>query len=93
MQAKKKDVELDPRIFPVREQGPLSGLVSSLKYYSKTRIDKNRHRSPSGVGKTSQQKRRPLRSALKNGGPEGTRTPDLLRVKQALYQLSYRSEN
>lgn len=61
-------VKLDPPKFPVREQGPLSGLVSSLKYYSKTRIDKNRHRAPSGVGKTSQQKRHPVRSALKNGG-------------------------
>lgn len=85
--------EVDPPKFPVREQGPETGLVSSLKYYSKTRIDKNRHRAPSGVGKTNQQKRHPVRSALKNGGPEGTRTPDLLRVKQALYQLSYRSEN
>lgn len=93
MQAKKKDVELDPPIFPVREQGPETGLISSLKYYSKTRIDKNRRRAPSGVGKTSQQKRHLLQGALKNGGPEGTRTPDLLRVKQALYQLSYRSEN
>lgn len=65
MQAKKKDVELDPRIFPVREQGPETGLISSLKYYSKTRIDKNRRRAPSGVGKTSQQKRHPVRSALK----------------------------
>lgn len=93
MQAKKKDVELDPRIFPVREQGPETGLSFCPKYLSKTSIDKNRRRAPSGEGKTSQQKRHPVRSALKNGGPEGTRTPDLLRVKQALYQLSYRSEN
>ena len=85
--------EVDPPKFPVREQGPREGLVSSLKYYSKTRIDKNRRRAPSGVGKTSQQKRHPIRGVFLNGGPEGTRTPDLLRVKQALYQLSYRSEN
>ena len=64
MQAKKKDVELDPRIFPVREQGPLSGLVSSLKYYSKTRIDKNRRRTPTGAGKTTQQKRHSTKSAF-----------------------------
>ena len=56
-------------------------------------MDENSGRAPSGVGKTHQQKRHPTKSALKNGGPEGTRTPDLLRVKQALYQLSYRSEN
>ena len=85
--------EVDPRKFPVREQGPETGLISSLKYYSKTRIDKNRCRAPSDVHPISQQKRHSVRSALKNGGPEGTRTPDLLRVKQALYQLSYRSEN
>lgn len=48
--------EVDPPKFPVRDQGPREGLVSSLKYYSKTRIDKNRRRAPSGVGKTSQQK-------------------------------------
>lgn len=84
---------MDHPKFPVREQCPREGLVSSLKYYSKTRIDKNRHRAPSDVHPISQQKRHPIRSALKNGGPEGTRTPDLLRVKQALYQLSYRSEN
>ena len=64
--------EVAPPKFPVREQGPETGLVSSLKYYSKTRIDKNRHRAPSGVGKTSQQKRHPVRSALKNGGPDRT---------------------
>lgn len=35
-----------------------------------TRIDKNFTISPSGVGKTQQQKRHPVRSALKNGGAE-----------------------
>ena len=39
---------------------------------------------------SSQIKNPPLRVGFKFG-PEGTRTPDLLRVKQALYQLSYRS--
>ena len=58
---------------------------------SKTCTDKNRIETPSGVGKTSQQKRHSTKSALKNGGPDRTRTCDLLRVKQALYQLSYRS--
>ena len=57
-----------------------------------TRIDKNHPKTPSEVGKITQQKRHLLQDALKNGGPEGTRTPDLLRVKQALYQLSYRSD-
>ena len=56
-----------------------------------TRIDKNGRKTPTKEGKTIQQKRHLLQDALKNGGPEGTRTPDLLRVKQALYQLSYRS--
>ena len=63
-------VKLDPPKFPVREQGPREGLVSSLKYYSKTRIDKNSRRAPSDVHPRSQQKRHPVRSALKNGGAE-----------------------
>lgn len=57
MQAKKKDVELDPLNFPIREQGPETGLVHLSKYYSKTCMDENSGRAPSGVGKTSQQKR------------------------------------
>lgn len=69
---KRETSEVDPLNFPVREQGPETGLVSSLKYYSKTRIDKNRRRAPSGVGKIAQQKRHPIRSALKNGGPDRT---------------------
>lgn len=72
MQAKKKDVELDPLNFPIREQGPETGLVHLSKYYSKICMDKNLGRAPSGVGKTSQQKRHPVRSALKNGGPDRT---------------------
>lgn len=31
-------------------------------------MDENSGRAPSGVGKTSQQKRRPIWGALKNGG-------------------------
>lgn len=62
--------EVDPRKFPVREQGPETGLISSLKYYSKTQIDKNPGRAPSDVHPISQQKRHPVRSALKNGGAE-----------------------
>ena len=58
-----------------------------------TRTDKNERKTPTREGEIAQQKRHLLQGALKNGGPEGTRTPDLLRVKQALYQLSYRSEN
>lgn len=57
MQAKKKDVELEPRIFPVREQGPETGLVHLSKYYSKTCMDENSGRAPSDVGETRQQKR------------------------------------
>lgn len=72
MQAKKKDVELDPRIFPVREQGPKTGLVHLSKYYSKTCMDENSGRTPTGEGKTSQQKRHSTKSALKNGGPDRT---------------------
>ena len=61
---------MDPPKLPVREQGPETGLISSLKYYSKTRIDKNRRRAPSDVHPISQQKRHSVRSALKNGGAE-----------------------
>lgn len=57
--------EVDPPKFPVREQGPETGLVSSLKYYSKTRIDKNRHRAPSGVGKIYPTKKAPFARCLK----------------------------
>ena len=61
---------MEPPKLPVREQGPETGLVSSLKYYSKTRIDKNRRRTPSDAHPTSQQKRHLLQGALKNGGTE-----------------------
>ena len=47
MQAKKKDVELDPRIFPVREQGPETGLSCSLKCLSETGMDKKLGRTTS----------------------------------------------
>ncbi len=60
--------EVDPLNFPIREQGPETGLVHLSKYYSKTCMDENSGRAPSGVGKTSQQKRRPIWGALKNGG-------------------------
>lgn len=84
---------MDHPKFPVREQCPREGLVCLSKYYSKTCMDENSGRAPSDVHPISQQKRHPIRGVFLNGGPEGTRTPDLLRVKQALYQLSYRSEN
>lgn len=54
MQAKKKDVELDPLNFPIREQGPETGLVHLSKYYSKTCMDENSGRAPSDVGETRQ---------------------------------------
>lgn len=54
MQAKKKDVELDPLNFPIREQGPETGLVHLSKYYSKTCIDKNPGRAPSETNPTLQ---------------------------------------
>lgn len=65
MQAKKKDVELDPRIFPVREQGPKTGPVHLSKYHSKTCMDENSGRAPSDAHPTSQQKRHSTKSALK----------------------------
>ena len=46
MQAKKKDVELDPLNFPIREQGPETGLSFCPKYLSKTSIDKKSGRVP-----------------------------------------------
>ena len=56
--------EVDPRKFPVRAQGPETGLVHLSKYYSKTCMDENSGRAPSGAGKTPQQKMRPIRSAF-----------------------------
>lgn len=61
-------VKLDPPKFPVREQGPETGLVHLSKYYSKTCMDENSGRAPSDAHPTSQQKRHFVRSALKNGG-------------------------
>lgn len=63
---------MDPLNFPIREQGPETGLVHLSKYYSKTCMDENSSRSPSEVRKTAQQKRHSVRSALKNGGPDRT---------------------
>lgn len=87
------DCNLDPPILPIREKGPKWAFFALIEKHSMTRTDKNKHKTPTREGKIAQQKRHSTKSALKNGGPEGTRTPDLLRVKQALYQLSYRSEN
>ena len=64
--------EVDPPKFPVREQGPKKGLSLLPKYHSKTCMNENPSRAPSGVGKTSQQKRHPIRGVFLNGGPEGT---------------------
>ena len=61
---------MDPLKFLSREQGPETGLVRLRKCYSKTRIDKNPGRAPSDAHPTSQQKRHPVWSALKNGGAE-----------------------
>ena len=47
-------VKLDPPKFPVREQGPETGLVHLSKYYSKTCMDENSGRAPSDVGETRQ---------------------------------------
>ena len=43
-------------------------------------MDENPSRTPSEVRKTHQQKRHSVRSALKNGGSNRTRTPDLLQI-------------
>lgn len=59
---------MDLAKFAVREKGPETGLVHLSKYHSKTGMDENSGRAPSGVGKTTQQKRHPTKSALKNGG-------------------------
>lgn len=44
----------DPLNFPIREQGPETGLVHLSKYYSKTCMDENSGRAPSDVGETRQ---------------------------------------
>ena len=82
---------MDPTIFRIREKGPKRAFFVLPKTISKTGIDKKIGQTPTRDPFSTQQKRHFVRSALSNGGPEGTRTPDLLRVKQALYQLSYRS--
>ena len=61
---------MDPPKFPVREQGPETGLVRLRKCYSKTCMDRNPGRTPSDAHPTSQQKRHPVRSAFSNGGAE-----------------------
>ena len=61
---------MDPLNFPIREQGPETGLVHLSKYYSKTCMDENSVRAPSDAHPTSQQKRHSIKSALKNGGAE-----------------------
>lgn len=50
-------VKLDPRKFPIREQGPREGLVYLYKYHSKTCMYENPSRTPSEVRKILQQKR------------------------------------
>ena len=64
--------EVDSPKFPVREQGPETGLVRLYKYHSKTCMDENPSRAPSDVHPISQQKRHSTKSALKNGGPDRT---------------------
>lgn len=59
---------MDTLNFPVREQGPETGLVRLYKYHSKTCMDENSGRAPSDVHPRSQQKRHSIRSVLKNGG-------------------------
>ena len=58
------DRKVDLPILPIREQGPETGLVRLLKYYSKTCIDENSGRAPSDVHPISQQKRHFVRSAF-----------------------------
>lgn len=52
-----------------------------------TCMDKNHIILPTMEGKASQQKRRPLRSALKNGGSNKTRIPDLLQISPCVRRL------
>lgn len=78
---------MDPPKFLIREQGPETGLVHLSKYYSKTCMDENSGCAPSDVHPTSQQKRHPVRGALKNGGSNRTRTPDLLQISPRARRL------
>lgn len=52
----------------VREKGPKRAFFVALINLSKICTDKNRIETPTREGKATQQKRRPIRSALKNGG-------------------------
>ena len=78
------DRKVDLPILPIREQGPES-LVRFHKYHSKTCMDENSGRTPSEVRKMLQQKRRPIRSALKNGGAENFDGLPVLRRSIFLY--------
>ncbi len=59
---------MDPLILPIREQCPRGDFVCLYKYLSKTCMDKKMGRTPTGAGKTTQQKRHSTESTLKNGG-------------------------
>lgn len=50
---------MDPRKFPVREQGPGTGLARFHKYHSKTCMDENSSRPPSEVRKHANKKGTP----------------------------------
>lgn len=52
-----------------------------------TRMDKHRAIFQSEVGKIGEQKRHPVRSALKNGGSNRTRIPDLLQISPRARRL------
>ena len=78
---------MDPPIFPVREQGPETGLSFCLKYLSKTCMDKKMGGAPTSVPLTKQQKRHPIRSVFLNGGSNRTRIPDLLQISPCVRRL------
>ena len=83
--------EVDPLNFPVREQGPETGLVRLHKYHSKTCMDENPSRTPSVVGKTSQQKRHLVKDAFLNGVPKGfviMQPKNLKKLNRLLYLLN-----
>lgn len=68
----------------VREKGPKRAFFVPTQKHSMTRIDKNELKTPTEVGKITQQKRHLLQDALKNGGPDRTRTYNLSRVRRTL---------
>ena len=66
---------MDPAKLAVREKGLKRAFFALIQKHSMTRMDKNYPKTPTREGKTRQQKRHSIKSALKNGRGGGIRLP------------------